>query len=213
MTLIKWPAESSHYRIITKRSVFETVSNPRSLRGKLAYFVQRIAVINQPRPIPADETDQIYVVLIESRVQIVPDDVLRAIDALFSGPVIFEIRFESLVYSVACYKRKNAAGVWCPVGNYIRSAESVESSERQSLPKSRNFIDFYHAILNILNPVFNSVNPSALGQSDPNKIIYMKERITEILNLVAKEYERKKRLELNLELRAIYRDLHNLLGA
>ncbi len=156
MTLFAWPSAAAFGRVIPKNRIYAHANASATLRRRFVEDVERIVWAFKLAPetvnLPATpQVPEIQVLRMDTRRADLAEDVLRAIDRAIPFPLIFELRHEGRVRTVAAPKQPNQADAsrW-RIGDYAASAWMPEDTRRTPLPVALNLEVLYEHILTAL---------------------------------------------------------------
>jgi hypothetical protein len=139
-------------------------------------------------------------------------EVLRYIDMAIRSPIIFELRFDGKVKSVATFKRPSEADAskWV-ISEYFESGWVPSSTPRKPLPMVLNLDDLYAQLLTPLMP-----HPARLGENlkawveRMELICSLNRKLEKCEARLRKEKQFNRKVAINAELRDLKQELEGL---
>ena len=216
--LIAWPAKATVNRVVPKTRFYEHAAVTSRLKDLFVKEVEQITwlakLATETINLPAkDGVSEIQVFGIQLKTPELHQDVLRCIDGAIHHPILFELRHDECVQSIASFKRPgggDATGKQL-LSEYFATSWLPLGSERADLPTAVNLAILYERLLLRLIPLPALPNESLRTLIDRfDKIRASKRELDKIASALEKEKQFNRKVELNSTVRKLRNQLAQL---
>jgi hypothetical protein len=215
--LFDYPKNAAFGRVLPKSKIYQHGSLKRSVKQLFVQQVEQVVWqhklaretinLNESKAVP-----EIQVFSIALKAGELNTEVLRYIDMAIRSPIIFELRFDGKVKSVATFKRPSEADAskWV-ISEYFESGWVPSSTPRKPLPMVLNLDDLYAQLLTPLMP-----HPARLGENlkawveRMELICSLNRKLEKCEARLRKEKQFNRKVAINAELRDLKQELEGL---
>jgi hypothetical protein len=215
--LFDYPKNTTFGRVLPKKKIYEHGSPSAAVKDLFVRQVEQIVWQHKLAPETVNlkasrAVPEIQIFSIALKGNELKPEVLRCIDLAIPFPIIFELRFNGKVKTVAAFKRPHEADAskWV-VSEYFEGDWTPADSPRKPLPMVFDLEALYGHLLMPLMPY-----PARLGEDLQKRVermecIRLKHRELERCEArLRKEKQFNRKVAINAELRGLKQELENL---
>ncbi len=215
--LFDYPKNAVFGRVLPKNKIYEHGSVSSAVRQLFVRQVEQIVWQHKLAPETVNlkaskAVPEIQIFSITLKGDELKPEVLRCIDLAIPFPIIFELRFDGKLKSVATFKRPSEADAskWV-ISEYFESGWVPSSTPRKPLPMVLNLDDLYAQLLTPLMP-----HPARLGENlkawveRMELICSLNRKLEKCEARLRKEKQFNRKVAINAELRDLKQELENL---
>jgi len=214
---ISYPKQAAFGRVLPKNKIYEHSGAAPAVREMFVRQVEQIVwqfklapeTINLASK-PGVPELQIFVIQLKSPA--LNHEVLRCIDGAVQFPIIFELTFEGKTQVVAAFKRQSESdnNRWV-VSDYFSTQWMPNESARMAMPLALDLGVLYEVLLKRLIPLPLRQNETLAELVGRVELLKIKEyEVQKIISKLNKEKQFNRKVEINVQLRAIRQELENL---
>ncbi len=207
MPIYQFPAQAAYNKVIPKNKIYQQGKVGQKLKEKFVSQLDKITwlyvlapeTINLPAKLGIAE-----IAIIELRLKTpeLDEEVLHAIDKRVRIPIIYQLRYEAQIKTIAAYKRPSDADakLWV-VDAYFGSEWQPVSSLSTELPIALDLAALYEQMLRAYIPCPSRQGESLKAQVERIKTVRVQQKACHKLETqINKEKQFNRKVELNSQL-------------
>jgi len=215
--LFDYPKNAAFGRVLPKSKIYEHGSLSSAVKQLFVRQVEQIIWQHKLAPETVNlkastAVPEIQVFSIALKGGELKTEVLRCIDQAISFPILFELRYDEKIMSIAAYKRpsESDSGKWV-ISEYFESGWVSSNTPRKPLPMVFDLGALYAHLLTPLMP-----HPARSGENlqawvERMELIRSRKREMEKCEVrLRKEKQFNRKVAINAELRDLKQELENL---
>jgi len=215
--LFDYPKRAAFGRVLPKNKIYKHGSPTTAVKKLFVRQVEQIVWQYKLAPEtvnlkPSGSVPEIQVFSIVLKDSELKAAVLRCIDQAIPFPILFELRFDEKIKSVAAFKRPNTADTskWV-ISEYFESGWVLSTSRRKPLPMVFDLELLYAHLLNPLMPEPARPGENLQAQVERMELIRsMQRELKRCEARLRKEKQFNRKVEINSELRDLKQKIENL---
>jgi Domain of unknown function (DUF4391) len=215
--LFSYPPQAAFGRTLPKNKLYEKAGANSRLKDLFVSQVEQIVwqyklapeTINLPARVGVPE---LQVFSIHLKVPELHLDVLRCIDGAVQYPIIFELRFDGRMQTIACHKRPSEADAskWV-CSDYFASSWQLADAPRSPLPIALDLMALYESLLRQLISLPARPQEKLTDQVQRmGKLAVLQRALEKTQAQLAKEKQFNRKVGINAQLREIKTELEEL---
>jgi hypothetical protein len=215
--LFTYPPQAAVGRVLPKNKVYEHARPGSAVRALFVSQVEQIAWAYKLAPETVNlratpGVPEIEIFELTLKTSKLDASVLRCIDKAIPFPILFQLRHEGRIQSIAAHKRPSDADArqWV-VSDYLFAPWQADARARPPLPVALDLRGLYEQLLRTLMPVAARAGESLRDHVDRVTLLRGKQsEIDKLAARMAKEKQFNRKVELNAQLRIIRKELNHL---
>lgn len=217
--LFNYPPQALFGRTLPKNKIYEHAKPSRAVRDLFVAQIDQITwqyklapeTINLSARAGVPEIQVFDIALKNGELS---EAVLRCIDKAIPYPILYQLRFDGKIKTMAAYKRQNEADTtkWV-VDAYFESHWLPAESSGTALPIALDMAGLYEQMLRQLMPLAPFAGESLKNHVERVNLLNTKHiEVGKLTSRINKEKQFNRKVELNAQLRHIKNELENLSG-
>ena len=215
--LFDYPKNTAFGRVLPKNKIYKHGSPRAAVKELFVRQVEQIVWQHKLAPEtvnlkPSRAVPEIQVFIVSLKEDELRTDILRCIDQAIPFPIIFELRHDGKIMSIAAYKRPSEAdsAKWV-IGEYFESGWVSTDAPRKPLPMVFDLEALYGHLLMSLMPYPARSGESLQARVERMERIRLRQRELERCETrLRKEKQFNCKVTVNAELRELKQELENL---
>lgn len=218
MPIYQFPAQAAYNKVIPKSKIYQQGKIGQKLKEKFVSQLDKItwSYVLAPETInlPAKQgIAEIAIIELRLKTPELDEEVLHAIDKRVRIPIIYQLRYEARIKTIAAYKRPSDADakLWV-VDAYFCSEWQPVSSPSTEMPIALDLAVLYEQMLRAYMPYSARPGESLKAQVERIKTVRVQQQACEKLETqINKEKQFNRKVELNSQLRECRKALQQLI--
>lgn len=215
--LFDYPQSAAFGRVLPKNKIYEHASPTAAVKELFVRQVEQIVWQYKLAPEtinlkPSRAVPEIQIFRIVLRTGELKHDVLHCIDRAIPFPILFELRYEDQIQTIAAFKRPSDAdsSKWV-VNGYFESSWLPSETSRTPLPVVLDFTALYAHLLTPLMPYPARPGEGLQDHVERMEQIHTKQReLEKCQDRLLKEKQFNRKVAINAKFRALKKDLETL---
>ena len=217
MPIYQFPAQAAYNKVIPKSKIYQQGKIGQKLKEKFVCQLDKITWLYVLAPetinLPAKQgIAEIAIIELRLKTPELDEEVLHAIDKRVRIPIIYQLRYEARIKTIAAYKRPSDANarLWM-VEAYFGSEWQPVSSPSTEMPIALDLAALYEQMLRAYMPYPARQGENLKAQVERIQMLRGRQKACEKLETqINREKQFNRKVELNTELRKLKQEIERL---